>query len=90
MWIHREIRLRPQPRGFHLVTQQVVEALPELAKVQVGLLHVFIRHTSASLAINENADPDVATDLERAVNQVAPEDFPDVHTVKAPTICRPM
>jgi secondary thiamine-phosphate synthase enzyme len=67
-----------------LVTREVVEALPELATCRVGLLHVFIRHTSASLTINENADPDVATDLERAVDQVAPEDFPYVHTVEGP------
>ena len=84
MWIHREIRLRPLSRGFHLVTSQVLEALPELKSVGVGLLHVFIRHTSASLAINENADPDVAADLESAVNEVAPEDFPYVHTVEGP------
>lgn len=84
MWLHREIRLRPLPRGFHLVTSQVVEALPELARVQVGLLHVFIRHTSASLTINENADPDVATDLETSLNAVAPEDAPYVHTVEGP------
>ena len=84
MWLHREIRLRPLPRGFHLVTSQVVEALPELARVQVGLLHVFIRHTSASLTINENADPDVATDLESALNVVAPEDGPYVHTIEGP------
>jgi len=84
MWIHREIRLRAATRGFHLVTRQVLEALPELAQVRVGLLHVFIRHTSASLTVNENADPDVATDLESAVNAVAPEDFPYVHTVEGP------
>jgi secondary thiamine-phosphate synthase enzyme len=84
MWLHREIRLRPLARGFHLVTAQVVEALPELARVQVGLLHVFIRHTSASLTINENADPDVALDLESSLNAVAPEDAPYVHTVEGP------
>lgn len=84
MWLHREIRLCPLPRGFHLVTSHVVEALPELARVQVGLLHVFIRHTSASLTINENADPDVATDLETSLNAVAPEDAPYVHTVEGP------
>ena len=84
MWIHREIRLRPLSRGFHLITGQVLEALPELKSVDVGLLHVFIRHTSASLAINENADPDVAADLESAVNDVVQEDFPYIHTVEGP------
>jgi secondary thiamine-phosphate synthase enzyme len=67
-----------------LITSHVVEALPELARVDVGLLHVFIRHTSASLTINENADPDVATDLETSLNTVAPEDGPYVHTIEGP------
>jgi len=71
-------------RGFHLVTRAVQDALPELAKIQTGLLHVFIRHTSASLAINENADPDVAADLESALNDVAPESFPYTHTAEGP------
>ncbi len=84
MWIQREIQLPTLSRGFHLVTRQVVEALPELARTRVGLLHVFIRHTSASLTINENADPDVPADLERALNATAPEDFPYVHTVEGP------
>jgi secondary thiamine-phosphate synthase enzyme len=84
MWLHREIRVGPLTRGFHLITHAVVEALPELAGVRTGLLHVFIRHTSASLAINENADPDVAADLESALNDVAPEDFPYTHTVEGP------
>jgi secondary thiamine-phosphate synthase enzyme len=84
MWMQRELKLPAFRRGFHLVTKQVVEALPELAQVRVGLLHVFIRHTSASLSINENADPDVPADLERAVNAVAPEDFPYTHTIEGP------
>jgi secondary thiamine-phosphate synthase enzyme len=84
VWIQREIQLPTLSRGFHLVTRQVVEALPELARTRVGLLHVFIRHTSASLTINENADPDVPADLERALNATAPEDFPYVHTVEGP------
>lgn len=84
MWLQREVKLPAFRRGFHLVTKQVLEALPELSQVRVGLLHVFIRHTSASLSINENADPDVPADLERAVNAVAPEDFPYAHTVEGP------
>src|SRR5687767_14703706 len=84
MWLHREIRIGPLPRGFHLITRSVQDALPELAKIQTGLLHVFIRHTSASLAINENADPDVAADLESSVSAIAPEDFPYVHAVEGP------
>jgi secondary thiamine-phosphate synthase enzyme len=83
-WIQREVRLPPQPRGFHLVTRQVLEALPELSGIRVGLLHVYIQHTSASLTINENADPDVPADLERSFNRLAPEDFPYQHTVEGP------
>jgi len=79
-WLQRDLQLSPHPRGFHLITRQVVEALPELAKFKVGLLHVFIQHTSASLSINENADPDVPLDLERSFNALAPEDFPHRHT----------
>lgn len=83
-WIHRTIQLSPHSRGFHLITREVVEALPELAQIQVGLLHVFIQHTSASVAINENADPDVPVDLETSFNAIAPEDFPYVHTAEGP------
>ena len=63
MWVQREIRLRPRPRGFHLVTREVLEGIPEVGDVRVGLLHVFIRHTSASLTLNENASPDVRDDF---------------------------
>jgi secondary thiamine-phosphate synthase enzyme len=83
-WIHRQLTLPARPRGFHLITSQVVDGLPELARVRVGLLHVFIQHTSASLTINENADPDVRTDLESAFNALAPDDLPYVHTCEGP------
>jgi secondary thiamine-phosphate synthase enzyme len=62
----------------------VLDALPELTKVKVGLLHVFITHTSAALTINENADPDVLVDLDRALDAVAPEDFPYRHEEEGP------
>jgi secondary thiamine-phosphate synthase enzyme len=85
MWLQREIRLRPRPRGFHLVTREVVEALPELRDVQVGLLHVFIRHTSAALTLNENASPDVRADFEAYFNESVPEDAGYwTHTVEGP------
>jgi secondary thiamine-phosphate synthase enzyme len=74
MWIQREITLGARPRGFHLVTREVVDALPELGDVAVGLLHVLIQHTSASLALNENASPDVRRDFETYFNQIVPED----------------
>jgi secondary thiamine-phosphate synthase enzyme len=83
-WIRRAIVLPPQKRGFHLITRHVVEALPELATIEIGLLHVFLQHTSASLTINENADPDVPRDLETSFNSLAPEDFPHRHTVEGP------
>ena len=83
-WYQRQISLRPHPRGFHLVTRSVVEALPELSRIKVGVLHVFIQHTSASLTINENADPDVRTDMESSFNAIAPERFPYVHTCEGP------
>jgi secondary thiamine-phosphate synthase enzyme len=76
MWIQREIRLGARPRGFHLVTQEVVEALPELGEVSVGLLHLLIQHTSASLALNENASPEVRRDFESWFDRAVPEGAP--------------
>jgi secondary thiamine-phosphate synthase enzyme len=81
-WFQRTLRLPAQPRGFHLITRPVVAALPELPQIHVGLLHVFIQHTSASVSINENADPDVPGDLERLFSTLAPEDFPYQHTAE--------
>ncbi len=73
MWLQRELTLDPLPRGFHLVTSEVLGALPELREVQIGLLHLLIRHTSASLTLNENASPDVRRDFEAWFNAVVPE-----------------
>ena len=85
MWLQREIKLRPRPRGFHLVTREVLEALPELGEVAVGLVHVFIQHTSASLTLNENASPDVLRDFESHFNAAVPEDAPYwTHTAEGP------
>ena len=85
MWVQREIRLRPRPRGFHLVTREVLEGIPELGDVNVGLLHLFIRHTSASLTLNENASPDVRDDFEAYFNETVPEDAGYwTHTVEGP------
>ncbi len=84
IWIHRTIQLAPRPRGFHLVTHEILPQLPELSRVDVGLLHLFLLHTSASLAINENADPDVAADLESSLNSIVPEKFPYRHTIEGP------
>jgi secondary thiamine-phosphate synthase enzyme len=83
MWVQREITLREHPRGFHLITRPVLEALPEVGQLRVGLLHVFIRHTSASLTLNENASPDVRDDFEAYFNEAVPEDAPYwTHTIE--------
>jgi secondary thiamine-phosphate synthase enzyme len=84
VWLQRQLNLAPRQRGFHLVTTDVLNALPELQTTRVGLLHVFIQHTSASITINENADSDVRRDLESSLNALAPEDFPYVHTLEGP------
>jgi secondary thiamine-phosphate synthase enzyme len=85
MWIQREITLRPRQRGFHLVTGEVESALPELRDVRVGIAHLFIRHTSASLTLNENASPDVRRDFESFFNEAVPEDAPYwTHTTEGP------
>ena len=79
-WFQREIQLSPLPKGCHDISRFILEALPEISHIKIGLLHVFLQHTSASLTINENADPDVLVDLDRALDAVAPEDFPYNHT----------
>jgi secondary thiamine-phosphate synthase enzyme len=76
MWLQRRIELETRPRGFHLVTAEVTEALPELGHVSVGLLHLLIQHTSASLALNEDASADVRRDFETWFNRAVPEGAP--------------
>jgi len=83
-WTQRNVTLPAHQRGFHLITREIMAELPELARISVGLLHVFIQHTSASLTINENADPDVPADLETSFSAIAPEDFPYQHTMEGP------
>ena len=82
MWRQRDITLRPRPRGFHLVTRDVLAELPELASVSIGLMHLLIQHTSASLTLNENASPDVRHDFESWVDHAIPEDFAWTHTLE--------
>jgi secondary thiamine-phosphate synthase enzyme len=83
-WHQRELTLERRRRGFHPITDEILTALPELSTMRIGLLHVFILHTSASLTINENADSDVLRDMEASLNAIAPEDFPYFHTVEGP------
>jgi secondary thiamine-phosphate synthase enzyme len=79
------IELAPLPRGFHLVTNEIISQAPDLQNCQAGLLHLFLQHTSASLTINENADPDVRGDLERHFNVMVPENAPHYeHTMEGP------
>jgi len=81
-WHQREVTLRPRPRGVHLVTEEIIDALPELSGLQMGLAHLFIRHTSASLTLNENASPDVRRDFETWFDAAVPEDFAWTHTLE--------
>jgi secondary thiamine-phosphate synthase enzyme len=83
-WYQEHLELSPARRGYHLITSQVVEAIPDISRIRIGQLTVFIQHTSASLTINENADPDVQVDMESLINQIVPEDFPYVHTLEGP------
>lgn len=76
MWQQKQITLKSKPRGFHLVTEEIMQQLPQVSDYQVGLMHLFIKHTSASLTINENADPSVRTDFESFFNDIASENKP--------------
>jgi len=81
-WHQRNVTLRPRPRGVHLVTEEIIDALPELSGLRMGLAHLFIRHTSASLTLNENASPDVRRDFETWFDAAVPEDFAWTHTLE--------
>lgn len=84
-WFQKEITLSPRPRGFHLITRDIVAAVPEIALYSVGLAHLFIRHTSAALALNENADPTVRAYMEAYFDRLAPENAAYYkHTIEGP------
>lgn len=84
-WFQKEVVLSRRPRGFHLITREIVAAVPEIGRYSVGLAHLFIRHTSAALALNENADPTVRADMEAYFNRLAPENAPYyTHTLEGP------
>jgi len=78
-WHQKSLTLPAHHRGFHLISHHIIEGLPELKAIRVGLLNVFIQHTSASLTLNENASPDVRVDMESLINSIVPEDFPYAH-----------
>ena len=73
MWLQSEFTLKARQRGFHLITREVEQALPDISRISVGVVHLFIQHSSASLTINENADPTVRTDMESHFNHFVPE-----------------
>jgi secondary thiamine-phosphate synthase enzyme len=83
-WHQQIISLDPRRRGFHLVTDEIVTACPAIGSFRIGLFHLFIQHTSASLTLNENADPDVRHDMETAINLICPESSPFIHTLEGP------
>ena len=81
----KEIKLPPYKRGFHLITSTILQHIPEIKEIKTGMLNVFIKHTSASLTINENADASVRTDFESHINKMVPENAPYyVHTYEGP------
>jgi secondary thiamine-phosphate synthase enzyme len=85
VWIQRDVRLEPRARGFHIVTSEVLDAVPELARLRIGLANLFMRHTSASLTLNENASPDVRRDFRSWFDHAVPEDAPYwTHTLEGP------
>lgn len=84
LWHQQSVQLRGRGRGFHLITAEILAACPEIGRCEIGLLHLFLQHTSASLTLNENADPDVRIDLETAANQICPETTPFQHTCEGP------
>jgi secondary thiamine-phosphate synthase enzyme len=84
-WHQATIKLKSRPRGFHLVTHEIVAALPQVARVRTGAVHLFLQHTSASLFVNENADPDVRADFEHFADRCVPDGAPYlVHTAEGP------
>jgi secondary thiamine-phosphate synthase enzyme len=85
MWVQKEVQLEPRPRGFHLVTRDITEAVPELRELRVGLAHVFMKHTSASLTLNENASPAVRRDFAAWFDRAVPDGAPYwTHTLEGP------
>ncbi|RTZ43416.1 YjbQ family protein [Candidimonas sp. SYP-B2681] len=76
MWMQKEITLAPKARGFHLITREILRQLPELEDMRIGMMNVFLKHTSASLTVNENADPAVRRDFERYFNILVPPNIP--------------
>lgn len=73
MWIQKEITLKPRSKGFHLVTDEILSNIPDIITVKIGLINILLKHTSASLTLNENADPDVRSDMKKYFDEIVPE-----------------
>ena len=85
MWHQKEITLSPRPRGYHIITDEVVSEVPEISEINAGMAHIFIKHTSASITINENADPSVRRDFKSHFKRMVPEDTSLYeHTLEGP------
>lgn len=84
LFFQHRIQFPSARRGCHLITEKIVQAIPEIRDIEIGTLHCFLQHTSASLSINENADPDVRVDMETALNHLAPENLDYIHTIEGP------
>ena len=85
MWTQQQIDLPAFSKGFHIITSYVIDSVPEIKNQSIGMLHLFIKHTSASIAINEGADPDVRVDFETHFNKLVPENSPDfIHNAEGP------
>ena len=85
MWAQQQINLPAFSRGFHIITSYVIDSVPEIKNQSIGMLHLFIKHPSASIAINEGADPDVRVDFETHFNKLVPENSPDfIHNAEGP------
>ena len=85
MWFQKQISLPPHKRGFHIITHSILESIEDVEKINIGLLYVFIHHTSASLTINEDADPSVRQDFETHFNELVPENNPEfIHISEGP------
>ncbi|KAI8149395.1 hypothetical protein BJV82DRAFT_587932 [Fennellomyces sp. T-0311] len=83
-WFQKEIRLNPRGKGCFLVHNEIVGQIPEIRNFKVGMANIFLKHTSASLMLNENADPDVRRDMDMGLDKIVPETFPYIHTDEGP------
>ncbi|RIA98838.1 hypothetical protein C1645_731399 [Glomus cerebriforme] len=83
-WFQKTVNLKSRSRGCHLITREIEKQVPEIEQYKIGMANLFLQHTSASLCLNENADPDVRVDMEMALNKIVSENLPYVHTAEGP------